>query len=328
MFVLKTRVKIGNYSMDSIHSVKIKKSVHDYIDTCEIKIPATSRLKQNGKFITNSTDTAKLIKEGDAVIVEAGYNDELKIEFVGFVRRVNLTTPCSIECEGYSWELRNKVMLWSKKETTLRELLEFIIEDTGITLSKDIPDVPIKPMYIKEQNGIEVLKWIKDKQFLSAYFIGSELYVGLQEATQLDKAVKYKLGWNTIKDDQLKFRHEDEVKVRVKAIYKDKEGKLQSKEFGDQNGLMRTVTFGRIDDIKLLEEMAFKKAKEFRYSGYEGKITTFLQPYCQHGYKAILIDEKYNEREGEYIVETVDTSISTSGGRRTVEIGKRVSKQK
>lgn len=329
MFVLKTKVKIAKYSMDSIHNIKVNKSIHEYIDKCEIKIPATARLKQDGKFITNSIDTAKQIKEGDKVVVDAGYNDDMKNEFTGFVSRVNFTTPCSIECEGYSWQLRNKSgLVKSWKETTLKEVLQFITEGTDITVSKDIPDIPIKPMYIKNQNGCEVLDWIKDKLFLTAYFIGSELYVGLQEATQLHNVAKYKLGWNTIKDNQLKYRHEDEVKIRVKAIYKTKEGKLQNKEFGDKNGMMRTVVFGRVDNMKLLEDMALKKAKEFRYSGYEGKITTFLQPYCQPGYKAVLIDEKYKEREGDYILESVETTIGLSGGRRSVEIGKRVSKQK
>lgn len=329
MFVLKTKVKIAKYSMDSIHNIKVSKSIHEYTEKCEIKIPATARLKQDGLFVSNSVDTAKQIKEGDKVTVDAGYNDTLNNEFVGFVSRVNLTTPCSIECEGYSWQLRNKTgMIKSWKETKLKEVLQFITEGTDITLNKDIPDVQIKPMYIKNQNGLEILDWIKDKLFLSAYFIGSELYVGLQETTQLDKVAKYKLGWNTIKDNQLKFRHEDEVKIRVKAIYKTKEGKLANKEFGDKNGMMRTVVFGRIDDMKLLEQMAIKKSSEFRYSGYEGKLTTFLEPYCQQGYKAILIDEKYKEREGDYILESVETNIGLSGGRRVIEIGKRVSKQK
>lgn len=329
MFVLKTKVKIADYRMDSIHSIKVNKTIHEYIEKCEIKIPATARLKQDGVFVSNNIDTAKQIKEGDKVIVDAGYNDEMKNEFIGFVSRVNFTTPCSIECEGYSWQLRNKSgMVKSWKETALKEVLQFITKGTDITLSKDIPDVPITPMYIKNQNGLEVLDWIKDKLFLTAYFIGSELYVGLQETTQLDKSVKYRLGWNTIKDNQLKFRHEDEVKIRVKAIYKTKEGKLENKEFGDKNGMMRTVAFGRVDDMKLLEDMALKKVKEFRYSGYEGKLTAFLQPYCQQGYKAILIDDKYKEREGDYILESVETTIGLNGGRRVIEIGKRVSKQK
>lgn len=329
MFAFTLKVKIANYSMDSIHSIKVNKSIHEYTDKCEVKIPATARLKQKGTYITNSIDTAKQIKEGDKVIIDAGYNGRLNREFVGFVNRVNFTTPCSIECEGYSWQLRhNSGLVKSWKQTTLKEVLQFITAGTDITLSKDIPDMPIIPMYIKNQNGCEVLDWLLNTKFLTAYFIGSELYVGLQEATQLDKSVKYRLGWNTVKDNQLKFRHEDEVKVRVKAIYKTKEGKLQNKEFGDKNGLMRTVVFGRVDDMKLLEDMALKKAKEFRYSGYEGKITGLLEPFCQPGYKAILTDDKYNEREGDYIVESTETNITLSGGRRAVEIGKKVSKQK
>lgn len=329
MFVLKANVNIENYKMDSIHSIHAKKSIHEYTDSCEIKIPASARLKQNGQPVTK-VETAKMIREGNRVVVNAGYNDEMNEEFKGFVSRVNFTIPCSIECEGYSWQLRNKSgIVKSWKSTTLQEVLEYIIEGTDIVLSKDIPDVPIVPMYINNQNGLQVLDWLKSKMMLTAYFIdGNILYVGLQETTQLDKSVKYRLGWNTIKDNQLKFRHEDEVRIRVKAICKDASGRLITKEFGQPGGLMRTVVFGRIDDMSLLEEMAIKKAQEFRYSGYEGNITTFLQPYCQPGWKAELIDDQYQERQGDYIIESVETKVGMSGGRRVVEIGKQVSKQK
>lgn len=327
---LNYNIKVGPFRLSAVNDVRIKKSIHSYKDTAIIKIPATARLQEKGIRCTDSIETAKQMNEGDKVSIELGYDDDLRNEFKGFVSRVNFTTPCELECEGYSWQLKQKTgLIKSWKSTNLKTVLNYIIEGTDIKLSDDIPDVAIKPMYINNQSAADVLDWIVKKLFLTAYFVeDTTLYVGLQYTTQLPKAVKYSLGWNTINDDELKFRRDEDVKVRVKAIYKKKNGKLDSKEFGEKDGLIRTVIFGRVDDMKLLEAMALKKVKEFRYSGYEGKITGFLQPYAQPGYKSITTDDKCQEKGGDYILESTDVSFNTRGGRRISELGRKINKQK
>jgi len=51
--------------------------------------------------------------------------------------------------------------------------------------------------------------------------------------------------------------------------------------------------------------------------GYEA----FGQPYCEPGYKAILIDDKYKERGGNYLVTSTEVVYGMNGFRRTVKIG-------
>jgi hypothetical protein len=316
--------------MDSVHGVNIKKSLHTYIDKAVIKLPASARLQSRGDWVSDTVDTAKHFKQGDKVIIELGYNEELIQEFEGFVSKVNFKTPCEIECEGYSWQLReNKSgLIKSWKSTTLKEVLQYITAGTDIILSNQIPVVNIAPMYIKNCNAVEVLDWIKENKCLAVYFIGKTLYAGLEQATQLDKVVKYRLGYNTIKDDDLKYRKADEVKVRVRASYLDSEGKRQTKEFGDKGGLIKSFTYGRYDNMQQLEQKALADAKEFRYEGYEGKITTFLVPFFQPGFKASLEDVDYQEKGGDYIGEAVETKFEMQGARRIIEIGKRLNVQK
>jgi len=133
MFVLNSNITIGQYKNVKPHGVKITKSVFSFVNKCVIKVPITARIKQgNGEVVTQSADTAKLFKEGDAVYVELGYNNKLIKEFKGFVSRVNFTTPVEIECEGYSYLLKQKTFVKSFKNTTLRKLLEYLVAGTEI----------------------------------------------------------------------------------------------------------------------------------------------------------------------------------------------------
>jgi len=159
---------------------------------------------------------------------------------------------------------------------------------------------------------------------IKVYFIGSVLYAGLQELTQLSSSVKYRLGWNTIKSDDLKYKTAKAAEVRVRAVYKNAQGKLLSKEFGDKDAPLETIVFDMEDDMKLLEQKALTAARKLRYEGYEGKIMAFLQPFAQHGYKAVLTDDIYQDRSGEYLTDSVEINFGTKGARRIVEIGRKI----
>ena len=58
---------------------------------------------------------------------------------------------------------------------------------------------------------------------------------------------------------------------------------------------------------------------------YEGAIDTWLIPFVQPTYTAKIKDEDYPEKDGKYYVVGVNTSVSESGGKRTVKLGIKVS---
>ena len=60
------------------------------------------------------------------------------------------------------------------------------------------------------------------------------------------------------------------------------------------------------------------------YTGYEGTINTFLDPYAAPGYKVYITDSRYPERNGTYIIENVATRFGVTGARRTIEIGPQI----
>lgn len=317
--------------MMAVTDVKIKRSIYSFVDTATITLPTSARLKTNTKDVPQSVSTAGSFQEGDKVEIWLGYDsdDNLHREFSGFVKSVNAATPCVIECEGYSWQLRRKNVHWSTEDdkTKLKDLLAKLVEGTDITLSKSIPDVPVHQICEGDISGTEALDWIKKNLYLTVYFSESELYAGLAYIEQPDKAhTKYRIGWNLVKDDQLKFKKAQDVKVQVKAVSFNNRNEAIVEQAGDSSGAIRTIHVRNITSEAELKKVAEAEAGKLRYDGYEGKITGFLEPFALPGYRVILQDPNYGEREGTYLIESTEVKFGTSGGRRICEIGKKISK--
>jgi hypothetical protein len=339
-FTLNSNITIGSYKRVKPHEVKITLSLTDYVDKAVIKLPASARLVNAAKEVSNTIQTALQFNEGDKVIIELGYNGKLVKEFEGFVSRVNVATPVEIEVEGYSYQLR-KVQPKSKvfKNAELKDVLQYIVTGTDIKLSSLIPRCKIQKLVINGHTGQEVLELLKKAlgELLYINFHGTELYAGLAYLNP-QKTVVYRLGWNVIKDTNLKQRKATNDKITI--IYRGKkkdgthvEATIKSKGqtavvttegSAGNGGETKTIVTHAVTDKATLQAMAAAKLKKLSYDGYEGKITAFLQPFCQHGWKAKLIDKTYPERSGEHIVESVEVTYGMSGARRTVQIGERL----
>lgn len=333
-FIHTSDITIGEYKKVKPHDVRVKKSMYEYVDTAVIRLPITSRIKRAGEVITDSIDTAKLIEEGMKVNVLLGYNGSLKNEFVGFVSRVNLNSPCEVMCEGYSYQLRKKTYLQTFKQVQLKEVLRFLVVGTDIVLDeKNIPSFIIEKMVLQNHSGTEVLELIKkiSDNTIRFFFTGNLLYGGLQYL--VPKAdVKYQLGWNVIKDGELKLRQAKNEDVTVNYIGEKKDGTtVKVGKRSKANVVKTTASSGdtgetivkkthAVTDESSLQSMADAKHQVLSYDGYEGKITTFLTPYCEPGYRAVIDDKKYAERSGNYLVDSVETTYTTSGARRKVGI--------
>jgi hypothetical protein len=254
-FLLTSLISIGDYSFRGVHELAIKKSVKSFIDTATLKVPGKCRVVSGNAAegnsnrytaeIATSPETAEKFKEGDPVIIELGYNGDLRNEFKGFVRRVNLTTPISIDMEGYAWQLRNQNILASWRVTTVKEVLQRVIQGTDIVLSPDIPQIALTNFYIKNQSGIKVLDYLKEKMLLTVYFDGNVLYAGIQEARNTADAgingilneVVYNIGFNVPSDQpDLKKRLGKDNLVRVRLKTRGKDGKQILYEAGDEGG--------------------------------------------------------------------------------------------
>jgi hypothetical protein len=320
-FVLTANVKIGDFKPVKPSSLNWKRDINDYSDTASIRLPAIAMLKTNGGTYAK-VDTGLQMKEGMKIIIEAGYNGTNHVQFKGFLRRRNFTVPLELECEGYSYQLRKKEGYnKSYKQVTVKQLLSDLIAGTDIKLSDKIPNIPLKNIYFKNVKGTDVLDYLKEKCLLTVFFDFDVLYCGLQ-MTDFKSKVNYRLGWNVIKDNELKFEQDRELaKVNIQIEKRDKDGRKIKAHTEIKDGVTKNLSIRHIYDPALLKKIAEEERKKLVYRGYEGKITSFLFPYVEPSMAANITDTRYPERTGLYFIESVNGSVNQSGGRIKIGIG-------
>lgn len=320
MFVLCCEIKIGSVAFKSVHDVQIKRSIYNLAATAVIKVPVTAVLKRSGEPPTY-IETAEAVKVGDPVEIRLGYDNQLNTEFVGYVKRLNYKVPLEIECEDEFYLTRSINCVFSKKETTLKQCLNTILP--GIKQGA-CTDLTLKNFVVNNKPGNWVLGHLKKEYGLTIFFdINGNLYVGKAHDVQ-GETVKYRLRFNVIKDDELKFQLASDIKMKVKAICYYKDGTKIEGELGEDGGENKILYYYDVKDAKELKALAQEELKRYSFDGYRGKIETFLFPYALPGMVAQLEDEVYQERSGNYYIESVDVSFGMSGARRNIEIGIKV----
>ena len=213
MFILCSEIRIGNVSFKSVHDVRIKRSIYSLAATAVIKVPVTAVLKHTGEAPAY-IETAQVVKVGDRVEIRLGYDGNLSIEFAGYVKRLNYKVPLEIECEDEYYATRRVNCVFSGKETTLKQCLNTILPDLNIAYCVDLT---LKNFVVNNKPGSWVLGFLKKEYGLAVFFdIDGNLYAGKAHEVQ-GETVKYRLRYNVIKDDELKYQLAEDVRLKVKA---------------------------------------------------------------------------------------------------------------
>lgn len=318
MYVLSCIIDIAGKRFSRVHAVEIENSAKVLEDIARIMIPTTARLERAGEFISE-VETAKAFKVGDTVKIYLQYDQITYEVFEGYVSKIKPGTPLEIECMDGVWLLRRKNCKQSFRSTTLKALLQFILQGTGITLSGNVPGINFTHYYLKNVSAASALQKLKEEYGLTMYLKGNELQVGLTSFND-GKIVIYGLGENVI-DNDLEWITEEDTRIKIKAIHIKRDNTKVEKEVGDQDGELRTLYFYNLDSAANLETLALQEIQKYKYNGYKGGLTTFLVPAVQVGNVARLRDAQYSERAGDYLVDKVVTTFGTDGARRKVELG-------
>ena len=313
MFVLCSKITIGGMTFNSVHGVTIKRSIFEIGATAIIRVPVTAVIKQMGVPPTY-IETARAINVGDPVTIALGYDGILKTEFVGYVKAKNLKTPLEIECEDAFYKTRT-VNVSSSGETTLEAIVGSVGAPIGYCTTLALEDFPID-----NKPGSWVLGKLKTDFGLSIWFdLQGRLYVSEPYKVQ-GNTVKYRLRENTINEDELKYHLADDVKLKIKAVCIFRSGEKIEATIGT-GSTEKTLYFYDVKKKSDLAALAAAELKRYSYDGYRGKVTTFLRPYAEPAMKASIIDPLYQERNGDYYIESTEVEFGTGGGRRTVALG-------
>lgn len=320
MFVLCSEIKIGSVSFRSVHDVHIKRSIYNLAATAVIKVPVTAVLKHAGEPPAH-IETANVIKVGDQVEIRLGYDGRYNTEFKGYVKRLNYKVPLEIECEDEYYRTRQVNCVFSKKETTLKQCLNTILPDINVACCTDLT---LKNFVVNNKPGSWVLGYLKKEYGLTVFFdIEGNLYAGKTHDVQ-GETVKYRLRYNVIKDDDLKYQLAEDVRLKVKAVCYYKDGTKIEGEIGEEGGETKTLYYYDVKDAKELKVLAQEELERYSFDGYRGKIETLLIPYALPGMVAELDDPVYQERSGSYYIESTEVTFGSGGARRKVEIGIKV----
>lgn len=317
-----SKVSIGSYASVKPSAITWNSSVSSLSDQAKITLPAVMMIR-SGKDQYERVQTGMKFQEGMPVEISAGYDGTNDKRFKGFISRINYEVPLVLECEGYSYQLRKKVgFTRSYKDTTVKRILEDLVQGTDIRLSDAIPEIKLKKATFDNQTGIQVLEWFTTKCLLTTYFVYDTLYVGLEQVKPATTA-RFRLGWNVIKDGELQFQQTQAAEVRIEVESRKADGTKLIVSEGSAGVPAKKVT-SVLEDAAALKRIAAEERKKAMSGAYGGSLSTFLKPYVTPGMAVAIEDAQYPDRAGTYFVTGVEGEFSSKGGRQKIKIGNRL----
>lgn len=316
MFTMRFDITVGDWRLGMVEKVEVRRSVEQLSDTAVITLP--------GAEYNVALDVEQKIHRGDRVVINLGYEEVGMVqEFEGWLQRIGTDNGAIIlECEDDLFRFRKSIPDAQLKNVSLSSLLDLVIAGVGGGFKVDCSySWTYEKFVINSATGFDVLKKVQEESGADIYIDGDTMHVH-GPGEKVGNTVIYDFFQN-VQDCDLTYRRTEDRRVRVvvKALLPD--GKVKEREYGTTGGDSVTVKCATSDD----ESMRLRGESEHKrltFDGYDGNIVTWLVPYIQPGDKAELHDPDYEYKDGAYYVRSVETEFSADGGRRTVELGYRL----
>ena len=151
-----------------------------------------------------------------------------------------------------------------------------------------------------------------------SWFRDRKLYIGLAYWPETSK--KHKITFErSVISHTLKYRNEDDIKIKLTVINITPENKKIEYQYGDDDGDVRTIhVYNRKKSD--IDNLSLQQIQKMKYTGFQGSFVTFGQPAINHGDVIVLNSTEYPERNGEYLVKSVNTRFGSAGFRQEVEL--------
>ena len=317
MFTLVYDIRLGDFRLGMLDKVEIHRSVELLADTATIVLP--------GAEYNKALEVESLIKRGDPVSITIGYEETgLREEFRGWIQRISTDDgSITIECEDDLYKFRKSIPNEELKQVTLETLLKKVISGIGESFKLDCTySWTYEKFVISNATGYDVLKKVQEECGADIYLADDTLHVHAP-AEAVGDDVYYDFALN-VEECDLTYRTAEDRKVQVVVKATMPDGTVKEIETGSTGGDKVEIRCATSDEASM-RQRGLTEVKRLSFDGYEGNITTWLIPYCKPGDTAELRDEDYPEKDGRYFVQAVTTEFSRDGGKRTVELGFRLS---
>jgi hypothetical protein len=311
MFRLSSEISISTFRFNQVVGVEVESSWDELTDVCRLTIPR--KLNWRGKPLAWTNQA--LMRRGDQVQVQLGYDDNNQVVFEGYLHKITADTPVLLECQDAAWRLKQSTITKAWRSVELTELLRAILPGE---LPFQAPTVELGPFRISSASPAQVLAELRKTYFLKSFFRNGTLYCGLAYVPELQSTHIIRMERNVV-SHSLEYMRKEDVAIKLKMVSMFPDGSRQEYETGDQDGEQRTMYYHSMSQAKM-KALADQEIERLKYEGYRGEITIFGQPFVQHGDVVDLRDASYPERDGRYFVKTVVTAFGADGYRQTLTL--------
>lgn len=339
-------IRIGGFRFDYVNNVDINQSWDTFTDTAVITLPSklgnVRHAKDRGKTIVIGKQN--LFNRGDQVVINIGYFPNLIKKFTGYINRIKPDGPLVIECEDRMF-LFKEVNLVSKefRAATIKTIVEYATDSqTNLKIEYDDDTAIIGNFSVNNSgfiNAVTVFKTLKKQFGYSIYFQDGVLQVRLLKAfLSLKKAaIKMNMQFNIVANN-LNFQRDDDVGMLIRFESKQDDDTVLTfyghKVDGEAVIVETTtppVTGGIVHQWKVpeltvaqIKNIMTDQIDRYIWEGYLGTFTTFGDPSIVHSDKIDMFDDRFPERQGTYLVKSVQTGFGVDGFRQTVQLRNRV----
>jgi hypothetical protein len=215
----------------------------------------------------------------------------------------------------------------------------FTVNDNNMNMALD------SNFTLGNKSVAQVINDLRKNYKLECYFRGDELRVAMIVYYPGD-AVNSTLDFQyNVITDSLEYKRAIDTNIAVTAYSYNPVAATGSNVFGKSSKtsnqrIFYTAQSLQDEDIEIgenqtiyfpnasmsdLQTNAQMRLNRVNVDGWVGKVTTFGLPYIKHGDSVTLVDSILPEREGTYMVKSVKTTMSISGGlRQEVELDMRI----
>lgn len=318
MYVLTCKIEIdgdSSWELDKVTSVEITRDVGQLTDTCRLTFP--KNIKWDG-------ESRPPFKRGDGVKVWLGYDGDLQLAFVGYVRDVGFKTPVVLNCEDEMYQL--KYMEAQKKAYTSVDIETLLRDQLGNAYTINVLGEQNLGQYRVQADTVASLLGHLAENGIRSFFKYEDgkpvLYAGVLFERSGQKATQaFRTGVNLIDYSGLEWKDSQDVRICVKAISLMPDNKKIKVEVGDSDGERRTLhTYNKQESE--LKAWAEQELIRLKVDGLTGSFKTF-------GYRladvmdpiGVIIDD---EKRGVYQVAKNVITFGDSGFRQDITLGQRV----
>jgi len=326
MLRLKSEITIGSLVFTYVKNVQINTSWETLTDTAVIELP-TNITNTDNDYIKD------IIKVNDAVTIKLGYHPNLITRFIGYVSEIVPESPLKILCEDEAFKLKQSTIdNYSKKEASLND----VITD-NYSGEVNIVDCVLGSFRIDRVTMVKVMQELRTKYKIFSWFRNGILNAGLAYLPGEGNTEIFDFQWNVISGKNLAYTDESELdtiahgvstqpdgtKIELYSFYKEgTTGEIITQE-GNPGGDLNTIN---IPDRTKAQLTYFLETwlPNLYYTGFRGSLTTFGEPVMNHGDIAQIIDRKFPEKDGDYLIKSVQINFGISGYRQILELDKKV----